>query len=126
MDLGWIQCLQAPVSGTILRVPSPPEEQAFFTYCEALLKLEWPGRRVAVTPAPWHDAIEMACEALGFKPDSRGVVDVGIGPLSDSEPAFVCFRMNVADEVSRRDWSGVADLLLKRARDDFARWAPRC
>lgn len=125
--------LQFPVSSSarfrydahVLIPPAESEEQAFYAYCEALLKLEWPGRRVVVTPAPFHDAIAVACDALGFKPDARGVVNVGIGPLSEDEPAFVCFRMVVTDEVSRRDWPGVANLLLARARDDFALWPPK-
>jgi hypothetical protein len=102
-----------------------PSNRDFYAFCEALLKLEWPGRRVAVTPAPYLDNVAAACDALGLELDARGVVDVTIGSLSESEPAFVCFRLVVRDEVSRKDWPAVAAALLERGRHDFGLWPQR-
>ncbi len=102
---------------------APADTTAFYDFCEALLRLEWPGRRVAVTPAPFIDAIQEACDAIGVQIDGRGVVDVSVGPGSrDVVSAFVCFRVTVRDHVARRDWPAMAALILERARQDFARW----
>jgi hypothetical protein len=90
-------------------------ERAVLDFFEVLLKLEYPGRRVAVTPAPFSD--ELPAEVIG-QIDGSGVLDVTIGPL-DSHPAWAAFRCTVQPEVSRGDWPEAARLLLERAREAF-------
>lgn len=91
-----------------------PPVDAFCTFCEALLRLDWPGRSVAVTPAPLSD---LAAEAI----DVRGVLDVTVGPLPD-DPAWASFRVVVQDEVARREWAVAAAVLLETARGEFDCW----
>lgn len=100
----------------------PQTGAAFYAFCEALLMLEWPGRRVAVTPAPFVETIQEACDALGIRLDGRDVLDVSVGPLGDADPSFVCFRVVVREHVINRDWPAVASCVLEKARHDFARW----
>lgn len=90
-------------------------ERAVLEFLEALLKLEYPGRRVAVTPAPFSD--DLPAEVIG-QIDGSGVLDVTIGPF-DSHPAWAAFRCTVQPEVSRGDWPEAARVLLERAREAF-------
>ncbi len=90
-------------------------ERAVLDFFEVLLKLEYPGRRVAVTPAPFSD--DLPAEVIG-QIDGSGVLDVTIGPL-DGNPAWAAFRCVVQPEVSRGDWPEAARVLLEKARETF-------
>lgn len=94
-----------------------PPTDAFCTFCEALLRLDWPGRRVSVTPAPLAD---LAADFV----EVRGVVDVSVGPLPD-DPAWASFRVVVQDEVARREWVVAAAVLLETARGELDCWRAR-
>lgn len=84
---------------------------AFF---EKRLEQEWPGRSVAVTPAPF-DPVE---PAPLDDPRSFEVLDVTVGPLPE-DTAFVHFRIPLVDHVRRQDWDGAALLMLVTARQKF-------
>jgi len=93
-------------------------EHAVCGFLEALLRLEYPGRRVAVTTAPFVDGLpeEVICRL-----DGSGVVDVLIGALQD-DAAWASFRCVISTEVQVRNWPAAATIVLQRARREFARW----
>lgn len=98
--------------------PTRASERAACEFFEALLKVEYPGRRVAVTPAPFSDDLP---EDVSVQLDGSGVLDVTVG-ARDDDPAWACFRCAVQFEVTRRDWLAAARILLdeaKRAFEDF-------
>jgi len=86
-------------------------------FFERLLELEWPGRAVAVTPAPF-DPVEAAPRD---KPRSFEVLDVVIGPVP-GDNSFASFRIIVAEHLRRHDWIGAASLMLVTARAEFTHW----
>lgn len=91
-------------------------------FCEALLTLEWPGRRVVVTPAPLADAlVDVLPNEIIEAVDLRGILDVTVAPLEEAS-SWVCFRVIVQEEVSRGDWLAVGAVVLRQARHDFGLW----
>lgn len=82
------------------------------------LKLTYPGRKIAVTPAPFSDDMPQEITA---QLDGSGVVDVSIGPL-ERNPAWTAFRCNLQHHVWRREWSSAVRILLEKARDELGRW----
>ena len=92
-------------------------EQVVCEFLEALLKLEYPGRRVAVTVAPLESPSLIPLPA-GI--DRSDVVDVLVG-AHEKDPAWVIFRCSLA-ELERRDWLAACTLLLERTKAAFDEW----
>lgn len=98
-----------------------PNTKEICEFCEALLKLEWPGRRVAVTPAPVADVVIEAFPDISETVELGGVLDVTVGALPGTLP-WVSFRAFVQEEVDQRDWLGVGELVLRGAQHHFQIW----
>jgi hypothetical protein len=98
-----------------------PNTKEICGFCEALLKLEWPGRSVAVTPAPLPDLVMDAFPEIVETVELGGVLDVTVGALPGTLP-WVCFRIFVKNEVAGKDWLGVGEVLLRAAHHNFAMW----
>lgn len=97
--------------------PGPAPTAEVCTFLEALLKVEYPGRRVAVTPAPLMEGTPAAESPVG-------VLDVTLGPTSQESP-WVSFRVSVQEAVARQDWVAVGAQVLSVSRREFALWPLR-
>lgn len=91
-----------------------PDVRNPVAFLEALLALEWPGRAVCVTPAPF-DPVE--APPLD-DPRSFDVLDVVVGPHPD-DTVFAHFRITLAAHLRRQDWIGAASIMLVTARQTF-------
>lgn len=98
------------------RPPATNPEEAALEFFESLLRVTYPGRAVAVTPAPLPEGM---VPAEGF--DGSGIVDVTIGPLPD-EPMWVSFRCNVLETVTQKDWPAAAHVLRTAVAEQFELW----
>lgn len=98
-----------------------PDTTEICRFCEALLKLEWPGRSVAVTPAPVADLVLEAFPDIVETVELGGVLDVTVGALPGTLP-WISFRAFVQEEVEQRHWLGVGELVLRGAQHHFQIW----
>lgn len=99
----------------------PSVQDRVHAVCELFtnaLKLTYPGRSIAVTPAPFDDDIP---PDLAVHLDGSGVVDVTIRELP-LNPAWAAFRCNVQKHVRRRDWTAAVRTLLEKAKDELGKW----
>lgn len=125
--VGWqiAEILCGKLSEPLAREPTYMEartnqqyERDVCRYYEAVLKVEYPGRRVAVTPAPLPEGLT---EREAAYVDPTGVLDVTVGALPN-DPARACFRVSVQELSSRRIWCTAARKVREHARQKMSAW----